>query len=141
MFQKDADKFIVDIRRNSLSSFQTPKRAGWSGSAPSTATTAVIAACEVMEGEERHPEKVRTRLERPGAGRTRRSEVRRDCPQGIFRRAMDVHVLKTGRWHRQMLLGKIKPERRSTLGAQKDPDGAAAVDLKPFQKVSHKNEK
>lgn len=55
--------------------------------------------------------------------------MRRDGPQGIFGRAMDVHVLKTGTRHHQMLLGKREPEHRNTSGAEKDANDAVAEDV------------
>lgn len=60
--------------RNILCSLQTPKHAG-GGASP--------AADREKAGDAE-------------AGGARRSEVRRDGAQGVFGRAMDVHVLKTG---------------------------------------------
>lgn len=73
--KRHSDEIIVNMYRKILCSFQTPQHAGWSGFAPSTATSTVAAECEVMEEEEElHPEQVGKRLEMrrqetPGAQR------------------------------------------------------------------------
>lgn len=49
------------------------------------------------------------------AGGARRSEVRGDGPQGVFGRAVDVHVLKTGTQHHQQKLKRMAAMLRQTM--------------------------
>lgn len=70
-------------------------------------------------------------LQRPEAGRSGRSEVRRDGLQGVFRRAVDVHILKQEHGIVRCFWGK-QNRNIETPGAENNPDDAAEEDFKLF---------